>query len=391
MESVFTIEFKEALSTKDFSLLTRRLLDACKEYEIPMDLQRNIVDLRKKYLSFLDGISDPINPEEADIIIKQLNINERKLKSSLFSNQPVLTASKITKQFIKGKTPFKLQELSLELIHGEITGVVGENGNGKTTLLNLLAGNLSVSSGEILYPNLSSNNHNYYLIKQQIAFIPQRIDKWFGTLMENLQFFCAIHNIKGEQNEQEIEFILCRLGLEKFKDLSWNEISSGYRLRFELAKMLLWRPQLLILDEPLANLDINAQQLLLQDLKFFVRSKANPLSIILSSQNLHEVERIADNIVFIRQGNTVFNGKQNQFGKENQLQHFEISGNFSLKELQNVFPEIKIEDTGTTFIVSVNRETNWFEIVSKLQQHNLELNYYRNITNSTRQLFHKDI
>lgn len=391
MESVFSIEFKEALSTKDFSLLTRRLLDACKEYEIPMDLQRNIVELRKKYLSFLDGISDPINSEEADTIIKQLNINERKLKSSLFSNQPVLTASKITKQFIKGKTPFKLQELSLELIHGEITGVVGENGNGKTTLLNLLAGNLSVSSGEILYPNLSSNNHNYYLIKQQIAFVPQRIDKWFGTLMENLQFFCAIHNIKGEQNEQEIEFILCRLGLEKFKDLNWNEISSGYRLRFELAKMLLWRPQLLILDEPLANLDINAQQLLLQDLKFFVRSKANPLSIILSSQNLHEVERIADNIVFIRQGNTVFNGKQNQFGKENQLQHFEISGNFSLKELQNVFPEIKIEDTGTTFIVSVNRETNWFEIVSKLQQHNLELNYYRNITNSTRQLFHKDI
>jgi ABC-2 type transport system ATP-binding protein len=181
------------------------------------------------------------------------------------------------------------------------------------------------------------------------------------------------------------------LGLEKFKDLSWNEISSGYRLRFELAKMLLWRPQLLILDEPLANLDINAQQLLLQDLKFFVRSKVHPLSIILSSQNLHEVERIADNIVFIRQGKTVFNGKQNQFGRENLLQHFEISGNFSLKELQVAFPGTKIEDTGTTYIVSVNKETKWFEILSKLNQHNLELNYYRNITNSTRQLFHKDI
>ncbi len=391
MESIFSIEFKEALSTKDFSLLTRRLLDACKEYEVPQDLQQKIIALRKKYLSFLDGISDPINLNEAEDLIKQLNIDSRNVKTSLFSHQPVLKATGITKQFIKGKTPFKLEELSLELIHGEITGVVGENGNGKTTLLNLLAGNLSVSSGEILYPNLSQNNYDYYSVKQQIAFIPQRIDKWFGTLMENLQFFCAIHNIKGEQNEQEIEFILCRLGLEKFKDLSWNEISSGYRLRFELAKMLLWRPQLLILDEPLANLDINAQQLLLQDLKFFVRSKANPLSIILSSQNLHEVERIADNIVFIRQGKTVFNGKQNQFGKENQLQHFEISGNFSLKELQNVFPEIKIEDTGTTFIVSVNRETTWFEVVSKLQQHNLELNYYRNITNSTRQLFHKDI
>jgi ABC-2 type transport system ATP-binding protein len=391
MESVFSIEFKEALSTKDFSLLTRRLLDACKEHEVPMDLQQKIILMRKKYLSFLDGVSDSISHDEAEDLIKQLNIDSRTIKSGLLSNQPVLTAAGITKQFIKGKTPFKLHELSLELIHGEITGVVGENGNGKTTLLNLLAGNLSVSSGEILYPNLSQNNHDYYAIKQQIAFIPQRIDKWYGTLMENLQFFCAIHNIKGEQNEQEIEYILCRLGLEKFKDLSWNEISSGYRLRFELAKMLLWRPQLLILDEPLANLDINAQQLLLQDLKFFVRSKVHPLSIILSSQNLHEVERIADNIVFIRQGKTVFNGKQNQFGRENLLQHFEISGNFSLKELQVAFPGTKIEDTGTTYIVSVNKETKWFEILSKLNQHNLELNYYRNITNSTRQLFHKDI
>jgi ABC-2 type transport system ATP-binding protein len=356
-----------------------------------MDLQQKIILMRKKYLSFLDGVSDSISHDEAEDLIKQLNINSRTIKSGLFSNQPVLTAAGITKQFIKGKTPFKLHELSLELIHGEITGVVGENGNGKTTLLNLLAGNLSVSSGEILYPNLSQNNHDYYAIKQQIAFIPQRIDKWYGTLMENLQFFCAIHNIKGEQNEQEIEYILCRLGLEKFKDLSWNEISSGYRLRFELAKMLLWRPQLLILDEPLANLDINAQQLLLQDLKFFVRSKVHPLSIILSSQNLHEVERIADKIVFIRQGKTVFNGKQNQFGRENLLQHFEISGNFSLKELQVAFPGTKIEDTGTTYIVSVNKETKWFEILSKLNQQNLELNYYRNITNSTRQLFHKDI
>ncbi|MCA6436036.1 MAG: ABC transporter ATP-binding protein [Bacteroidetes bacterium] len=391
MESVFSIEFKEALSNKDFSLLTRRLLDACKEHEVPMDLQQKIILMRKKYLSFLDGVSDSISRDEAEDLIKQLNIDSRTIKSGLFPNQPVLTAAGITKQFIKGKTPFKLHELSLELIHGEITGVVGENGNGKTTLLNLLAGNLSVSSGEILYPNLSQNNHDYYSIKQQIAFIPQRIDKWYGTLMENLQFFCAIHNIKGEQNEQEIEYILCRLGLEKFKDLSWNEISSGYRLRFELAKMLLWRPQLLILDEPLANLDINAQQLLLQDLKFFVRSKVHPLSIILSSQNLHELERIADNIVFIRQGKTVFNGKQNQFGRENLLQHFEISGNFSLKELQVAFPGTKIEDTGTTYIVSVNKETKWFEILSKLNQHNLELNYYRNITNSTRQLFHKDI
>jgi ABC-2 type transport system ATP-binding protein len=69
--------------------------------------------------------------------------------------------------------------------------------------------------------------------------------------------------------------------------------------------MLMWRPKLLVLDEPLANLDINAQQLFLQDLKFIIKSVRYPLAVILSSQALHEIESVADNIVFIKQGQTL--------------------------------------------------------------------------------------
>lgn len=391
MDSLFINEFKDAFISKDYSLLTRRFLDACKEYDVPNELHQKAIALRKKYLTYLDGLTEAITQEEAQELITLFTTSNFNQKISQDNGKYVVQATDITKQFTSGNSPFKLYPLSVNLTLGEITGVVGENGNGKTTLLNLIAGIISTSSGQINYPSLNKNNLNYYNTKQHIAFIPQRIDKWYGTLMQNLQFFCAIHNINATEIDTEIEFILCRLGLDKFRSLTWNEISSGYRLRFELAKMLLWRPHLLILDEPLANLDINAQQLLLQDLKFFVKSKAYPLSIILSSQNLHEVERVADNILFIRQGKTIFNGKQHQIGEQNQNNQFEISGEFTLKDLKTIFLNTKIEDVGTTFIMTLDKNTTWFDVLSTLNKNNLKLNYYRDITNSTRLLFHKDI
>ncbi|MEO6305662.1 MAG: ABC transporter ATP-binding protein, partial [Bacteroidia bacterium] len=281
-----------------------------------------------------------------------------------------------------------------ELKLGEITGVVGENGNGKTTLLRIVSGQLSTDLGKIEFPALGNFSNNWYQAKNKFAFIPQRIPKWHGTLLENLLFFATIHNITGEQNLKQIDYILFRLGLDKFRDLTWSQISSGYRMRFELAKMLLWRPHLLILDEPLANLDINAQQLFLQDLRFFAQSQSNPLSIILSSQQLHEIERIADNIIFIRQGKTIYNGKQVDFGIDRAINNFEVAGNFTLQQLQSCLPEskgYKIEDAGTAFIISCGIDVKWFDVLSVIQKSGLELNYYRDISQSTRQLFHKDI
>lgn len=233
-----------------------------------------------------------------------------------------MKAEGISKVFSKGRNPFSLKPLNVYLKTGEITGVVGENGNGKTTLLRILAGELSIETGTLVYPALQTQTQDWYAVKNKLAFIPQRIDKWHGPLLETLKFHATIHDIKGESNEKQIDYILFRLGLDKFRDLKWSEISSGYRLRFELAKMLLWKPKLLLLDEPLANLDINAQQLFLQDLRFFSQSLKHPMGIILTSQNLHEIERVADNIIFIRQGETIYNGQRSNFAINREQKQF---------------------------------------------------------------------
>ncbi|MCE3229503.1 MAG: ybhF [Bacteroidetes bacterium] len=389
-------EVETSLQHSDYSLLTRRLMDFCEEFNVSDSNRREIINLRRTYLNSENKEGGVIG-EEALAMAQQL-ITEFKSKELSYkkynavSEELLVSANGLSKQFSRGRTPFKLHPLDVKLRLGEITGVVGENGNGKTTLLRILAGELSSDTGTLLYPALHVNN--WYGAKSHLAFIPQRIDRWFGTLLDNLRFYATIHNLTGPENDNHIDYILYRLGLDKFRDLKWTEISSGYRLRFELAKMLLWKPKLLILDEPLANLDINAQQLFLQDLKFFTQSVSHPVSIILSSQNLHEIERVADNIIFIRQGKTVYNGSQKDFAFDRQQNSFELSGKFDLDTLVKCFvdfPEFKVENAGTSFIVTTSINCNIYTVTNILRERELDLNYIRDISQSTRKLFHKDI
>ncbi|MGZ4099150.1 MAG: ABC transporter ATP-binding protein [Bacteroidia bacterium] len=374
-------------------------MDFCEEFKLSDQSRDEIFQLRRFYLNSENKeTSVALSPET--IARTKALISEFKSQQLIHKNQNTLSeqllisANGISKQFKKGRTPFHLHPLDVKLKFGEITGVVGENGNGKTTLLRILAGELSSDTGTIFYPALHAKENDWYEIKHHLAFIPQRINKWHGTLLDNLRFYATIHDLKNTDNDYHIDYILFRLGLDRFRDLRWSEISSGYRLRFELAKMLLWKPKLLILDEPLANLDINAQQLFLQDLKFFTQSVSHPVSIILSSQNLHEIERVADNIIFIRQGKTIYNGAQQSFAFDRQQNSFEVSGKFDLDTLVKAFadyPQFKVENAGTSYIITTSINCTIFTVTDILKDKDLDLAYIRDISQSTRKLFHKDI
>lgn len=383
-------EFKTLLHQEDYSQLSRKLLDVSIENNLESAVEQLIYNFRKSYL---DADSKDVLKQDADIILNAITNSTLAEPESYTTTNLVCDAQNISKQYVNGGSPFYLQPLNVELRFGEITGVVGENGNGKTTLLRILAGELSSDTGEITYPALNADDKNWYKVKNQFVFIPQRIPSWHGSLVDNLRFFASIHGFTSEENTKQISYILFRLGLEKFKHLKWSELSSGYRLRFELAKAIMWRPKLILLDEPLANLDINAQQLFLQDLKFFVKSTKFPLSIILSSQQLHEVESISDNIIFIKQGLTIYNGRQKQFGVEGNLNTFELTSNATREQLQTIFKdyELKIENAGSTTLVTLSKQITSDVFLSTLLSNKITINYYRDISHSTRKLFHKDI
>lgn len=295
--------------------------------------------------------------------------------------------NKISKSY--GSNRFSLNNANLTITSGEITGVVGENGNGKTTLLRIMAGELDTDSGELFAFGKAILPQNWRSIKEQISYIPQRIPKWYGYLRTNLEFQAASHGVPANQIESKINLLLDQLGLTKYSHLKWSEISTGYRLRFQLAKMLIAQPRLIILDEPIANLDINAQEKFLSDLRDIVTHKEFSTAVILSSQQLHQVEAFSDNIIFIKKGQIEYAGKVKDVGSSRTSNLFEISTSLEEATLLEIISDkgVIVGNKGKSLQVETNLSYSASDFLTDLIQHGAAISYFRDISSSTKKLF----
>ena len=211
----------------------------------------------------------------------------------------------------------------------------------------------------------------------------------FKDLIDSFIYFASIHGYTGALNTKIVEYVVHRMGLSAFVGLKWAQISTGYKLRFELAKMLVWEPDVLIFDEPLANLDIQATQNLLDDLKFFSQSTIHPIGILLTSQQLHEVEQVSDKVLFLRNGKPIFCGNKNDFEETRAQKVIEISIDARVEELEALLAGLVTTVSGMNKITRITfpKEVDVKQLLNKLIASNFELIYYRDITNSTVQLF----
>jgi ABC-2 type transport system ATP-binding protein len=351
----------------DNELAIRRIMDLAFDSEDELLIQKSI-ELHKNFKNDSNSWKTSF-----DNIFKDLN----KINFKEPPQENLLIANGISKTYKKGN--FNLANIDISLKVGEITGLVGENGNGKTTLLRLLANQLKETSGTYDYKDIDSNDN--YLIKDKVAYIPQRIPRWYGFLKDNLHYSASIKGIKGSKNDLYVNFILERFNLSNYAHLNWNQISSGYRTRFQIAKIVLQRPKLLILDEPLANLDVVAQQTLLVDLKMLAKSSINGMSIILSSQQLHEVEKIADQIIMLKNGATI-----NQDAGEYQYV-VEIETEAQKSDITNAIGnDIKVMFNGGYYTLFSNTLSN-HSILEILIKNNIQIDYYRNISGSAKKFF----
>jgi ABC-2 type transport system ATP-binding protein len=301
------------------------------------------------------------------------------------SNAVLVSAKDVTKTYGSGK--FSLGPVSIDIIGGQLIGLVGENGNGKTTLLRMLAKELSVTSGSIAFP-FAPKNADDFLLRTQLTYIPQRTPKWFGKVKDNLKLTAAHYGIPATENEALVSMWMIRFGLWKFRNHTWDQLSSGYKMRFELARTFLRRPKLLLLDEPLANLDILSQQLILEDLKLLGKSLSNPLGIILSSQQLYEVEKVSDEVVFLKNGKpSSFNNLKETKGENLLTIELEIAN--TKEELLAALQSFTVKDVkllGSNYYVEVNAVTAK-AFLQALLNNNIGIKYFRDISNSTRRFF----
>jgi ABC-2 type transport system ATP-binding protein len=283
---------------------------------------------------------------------------------------------------------FRLEIPELVLGENSITGVVGENGNGKTTLLDIIAGE-SKGTGEFKYfNNVVDSSTDWLKIKDYIGFIPQRIPRWYGTLEENLFLKARLSGIATQEIDHRVDEMLDFLDLNEYRTLKWTEISTGYRLRFELARILLGSPKLLVLDEPLANLDINTQQKFLSDLRDLVSVKDEKMAIIISSQQLHEIESVATQMVFLKKGQMIFSGESDKIAASSDQSVIELMVIEKDREkTQQLFTNNDIHFSARGPYLQLESALKPNDVLQLLIHDKIEIIYFRDLTRSTKRFF----
>lgn len=277
---------------------------------------------------------------------------------------------------------FALTNISLELRSGEILALVGANGQGKSTLLEAISGRLRHDSGVLEYPML---DREWSHIKRHISYMPQTQRASAATSEVALRYTAGLYGALGEDNDLAVDYSFERLGLTKYRTVDANSLSRGYQVRFGLARALLKRPRLLLLDEPLAHLDLPTQSRFLGDIRDLSRSPTNPFAAVISSQHLHEVEAISNKTLVLLNGRTRFYGLTAMVGHARSEELFELSCDCDGDSLQrglSILGHCTVERSGPKFVIRLPLGVSSECVLKQLLQSSIRVSYFRVIGKS---------
>ena len=194
--------------------------------------------------------------------------------------------------------------ISFRVARNEIVGLLGPNGAGKTTTLNMILGVLEPTSGSIQIEGIDVDAERSKALQctnfaAVYAPLPGNL-----TVYQNLRVFGLIYAVK--QLSRRIERLLADFDLERFRNTKAGVLSSGEQTRLCLAKAMLNRPHLLLLDEPTASLDPATAQ----DIRAMIRAFANQgqCGVLWTSHNMYEVEDVCDRVLLLSRGKILLEG-----------------------------------------------------------------------------------
>ncbi len=200
-----------------------------------------------------------------------------------------------------------LQAIDLKVEKGSIFGLLGPNGAGKSTLINILAGIVQKTSGKVEIMGVDIDT-DPKLAKAKIGVVPQEIaiDTFF-SLYHSLEFYAGYFGIR-KPNRKTNE-ILEALGLIDKAHVTPRALSGGMKRRFLIAKAMVHSPEVLILDEPTAGVDLELRD---QLWNYVVRLNKSGITVILTTHYLEEAEKLCDQIGFIDKGGLAFCDSKNK-------------------------------------------------------------------------------
>lgn len=213
----------------------------------------------------------------------------------------VIEVENLTKKF---KNFLVVDKLSFQIKEGEIVGLLGPNGAGKTTTIMMLLGLIKPTAGSIKIFCLDLKDHRQEIL-QKTSFASAEL-RMQGRLSvwENLYIYSLLYNLANKK--EKIEGVLKDLEMKHLAKKKFAYLSSGQKTKAILAKALLPRPRLIILDEPTASLDpymaLQVQNLLLRIKKKF------KVTMLYTSHNMAEVVKMCDRVIFLNRGRMIAQG-----------------------------------------------------------------------------------
>ena len=241
----------------------------------------------------------------------------------------VIQLKEVTKEF---GNKIILDNVSFSIKEGDVFGIIGQSGSGKTTLLNSLIGFYEPDEGEITYQldgNLKRKpvHKNLNEVKRKFGFAAQ-VSSFYPklTIKENLFHFGRLYGVKTKILHRNIKNLLEFTELKDYENKLSEHLSVGMAKRLDLSCSLIHNPKLLLLDEPTANLDPLLQK---EILHLIDHANKQGITVVIASHHLHDIEKICNQIVLIKEGKIVAQGTV----KEVKKPYRETDKNISLEDV----------------------------------------------------------
>lgn len=217
----------------------------------------------------------------------------------------ILSVKNLRKIYPGKKGHLAIDGISFDLHAGEILGLLGPNGSGKTTTIQTLLGTLSLTSGTITYFGKDFETHRTEIL-QSISFASAYNSlPWLLSIEESLLVFGRLYNLTPKESSKKFYPLLDRFGiLEKKKSLI-SSLSAGQVTRLMLVKAFFIEPKIVLLDEPTASLDPDMAREIC-DFILEQRDKTQ-LSIVFTSHKMSEASELCDRVIFLKQGKIIAN------------------------------------------------------------------------------------
>lgn len=202
-----------------------------------------------------------------------------------------------------------VKDVSFEINEKGVTGLLGSNGAGKSTTMNIICGVLNQTQGDV-FINGVNLREDPVEAKKNIGFLPQQPPLYTDlTVGEYLRHAAFLRLVEPDKVDEAVDMALEKCSITHFRDRLIKNLSGGYQQRVGIAQAIVHNPQFVVLDEPTNGLDPNQ----IVDIRNLIRDIAKHHAVLLSTHILSEVQAICDNIYMIESGKLVFSGTMEEF------------------------------------------------------------------------------